>query len=109
VFDNSARNLANPDPTATVRWGDQSWDEMMLGYFDVILPRDDERRAGTKPVHTGLDLVGMFDVADADGNGGLAKQETAGHELISAHFDRIDQSGDGLLQLGELLVAIAKF
>ncbi len=31
VFDNSAQNLANPDSKAIVRWGDQSWDEMMLG------------------------------------------------------------------------------
>ena len=33
VFDNSEQNLVNPDPTAEVRWGDQSWDEMMLGIF----------------------------------------------------------------------------
>ncbi len=31
TFDNSADNLANPDPDATVRWGDQTWDEMMIG------------------------------------------------------------------------------
>ena len=27
-FDNSADNLANPDPTQEVRWGDQTWEEM---------------------------------------------------------------------------------
>jgi hypothetical protein len=32
-FDNSAANKANPDPTATVRWGDQTWEEMMIGFF----------------------------------------------------------------------------
>jgi hypothetical protein len=31
-YDNSAANRFNPDPTATVRWGDQTWEEMMLGY-----------------------------------------------------------------------------
>ena len=46
VFDNSEANLANPDPTKSVRWGDQSWEEMMLGFFDVILPRDDAAQAG---------------------------------------------------------------
>ena len=35
-FDNSADNPANPDPTATVRWGDQTWEEMMLGYMNVV-------------------------------------------------------------------------
>ena len=33
-FDNSAANPANPDPTRAVRWGDQSWEEMMTGYVD---------------------------------------------------------------------------
>ena len=32
-YDNSAANPANPDPTKTVRFGDQTWDEMMIGYF----------------------------------------------------------------------------
>jgi len=33
VFDNSADNLANPDPMRSVHWGDQTWDEMMVGSF----------------------------------------------------------------------------
>lgn len=37
-YDNSEQNLNNPDPTATVREGDQTWEEMMVGHFDVILP-----------------------------------------------------------------------
>ncbi|MBX7074598.1 MAG: redoxin domain-containing protein [Pirellulales bacterium] len=32
-FDNSEENLANPDPTKPVRWGDQTWEEMMIGWF----------------------------------------------------------------------------
>ena len=35
TFDNSANNPANPNPSATVRWGDQTWDEMMIGIFAV--------------------------------------------------------------------------
>ncbi|HEY6292676.1 MAG TPA: thiol-disulfide isomerase [Terriglobia bacterium] len=34
-FDNSANNPDNADPTKEVRWGDQSWDEMMVGFFDL--------------------------------------------------------------------------
>lgn len=33
-FDNSSDNPANPDPTATVDFGEQTWDEMMIGYFE---------------------------------------------------------------------------
>lgn len=36
-FDNSEENFSNPDPTVTVRWGDQTWEEMMIGYFDMHL------------------------------------------------------------------------
>lgn len=36
IFDNSENNLANPDPTEEVRWGDQTWEEMMIGYFTTI-------------------------------------------------------------------------
>jgi hypothetical protein len=32
-YDNSDKNPANPDPSATVHFGDQTWDEMMIGYF----------------------------------------------------------------------------
>jgi mono/diheme cytochrome c family protein len=32
-FDNSPANPNNPDPKATVRWGDQTWEEMMIGFF----------------------------------------------------------------------------
>jgi len=38
-FDNSSGNPHNPDPSATVRWGDQTDDEMMVGFFDVAVPR----------------------------------------------------------------------
>ncbi len=38
-FDNSEENLANPDPSKTVRWGEQTWDEMMIGWYDVAIPR----------------------------------------------------------------------
>ncbi len=34
-FDNSANNPNNPDPGKEVSWGDQSRDEMMIGFFSV--------------------------------------------------------------------------
>ena len=37
-FDNSEHNLANPDPDQTVRWGDQTWEEMMIGWYDMAVP-----------------------------------------------------------------------
>ena len=39
-FDNSARNKYNPDPAKEVRWGDQTWEEMMIGWFDYVLDKE---------------------------------------------------------------------
>ena len=36
-FDNSSNNPLNPDPAAEVRYGEQSWEEMMIGFFDVAV------------------------------------------------------------------------
>jgi hypothetical protein len=40
-FDNSADNLSNPDPNKSVRWGQQTWEEMMIGWYDIGLPIHD--------------------------------------------------------------------
>ena len=42
-FDNSTKNRFNPDPAKEVRWGDQTWEEMMIGwlsyYYDNPQPQ----------------------------------------------------------------------
>jgi mono/diheme cytochrome c family protein len=40
-WDNSANNRYNPDPGVTVRWGDQTFDEMIFAWVGVIADRDD--------------------------------------------------------------------
>jgi len=53
-FDNSKANPHNPDPDAAVRWGEQTSDEMMVGFFDVAVEKNFdkwkffERRAEVK-------------------------------------------------------------
>ena len=37
-YDNSKANAHNPDADAEVRWGEQTYDEMMVGFFDVAVP-----------------------------------------------------------------------
>jgi hypothetical protein len=39
-YDNSPNNPFNPDATKAVPFGEQSWDEMMFGFFDVSIPID---------------------------------------------------------------------
>jgi peroxiredoxin len=40
-YDNSSKNPHNPDPTKKLFWGDQTWEEMMVGWIDYY--RDDEK------------------------------------------------------------------
>ena len=53
-FDNSAENPANPDPSKPVTWGDQTWEEMMIGFINYVEaePRQDpskqEKQEGEK-------------------------------------------------------------
>jgi hypothetical protein len=43
-FDNSKNNPNNPNPDEAVKWGDQTWQEMMIGFVDyVVAPKKDEK------------------------------------------------------------------
>jgi hypothetical protein len=49
TFDNSKNNPHNPNPDATVAWGEQTWAEMMVGFFDVAVdPAIDKQRFFTR-------------------------------------------------------------
>jgi hypothetical protein len=51
-FDNSPNNPANPDPAKEVRWGDQSWEEMMIGWFEIAMDPDADVKSYTKKAKT---------------------------------------------------------
>jgi mono/diheme cytochrome c family protein len=51
TWDNSAQNPANPDPDKVVRWGDQTWEEMNIGWFR-FRNADDEDRANAARIGT---------------------------------------------------------
>ena len=48
-FDNSPNNAFNPDPTASVTWGPQSWDEMMIAWLDIAVDRSAVHHEGAAP------------------------------------------------------------
>jgi hypothetical protein len=45
-YDNSSANKFNPDPTATVRWGEQTWEEMLIGYYGTVDPANGNAPTG---------------------------------------------------------------
>ena len=59
-YDNSESNLLNPDPTSEVHWGDQTWDEMMIGSYDFS-PAEQDFSLGPPRITRTPD--GNYDVA----------------------------------------------
>ena len=47
TFDNSEDNPFNPDPTAEVRFGEQTWEEMMFGFYMAVDPYEDRLNSET--------------------------------------------------------------
>jgi hypothetical protein len=47
-YDNSANNPFNPDPSKEVHWGEQTWEEMMMGYFNVAVDASQQPEAGDR-------------------------------------------------------------
>jgi mono/diheme cytochrome c family protein len=47
-FDNSSNNKFNPDPTKDVFWGDQTWEEMMIGWMDYSIANQRVQQRASK-------------------------------------------------------------
>jgi len=113
LFDNSEKNLVNPDPSVTVRWGDQTWEEMMIAFLEVSIPVDrdrDDRRNEPPPLtdqqrasaeQTAADLIKRF---DRDGDGVLRNAETP-KAFATFAFGRIDKNRDKTITYEEALEA----
>ncbi|MDQ3331402.1 MAG: alkyl hydroperoxide reductase, partial [Planctomycetota bacterium] len=111
-FDNSSDNLANPDPAAKVRWGDQTWNEMMIGYYDVAVPLDEQAKMDVRSGRLGTalrdrlaDRIGakvrdIFHRYDADDDEGLTPEEVP--DRLRPLHSQLDKDGDGRVTAEEL-------
>lgn len=107
VFDNSADNPANPDPTKTVRWGQQTYDEMMIGYVEYHMPtgrlgRNGISREQLKQLAAGKGIEQLFRRLDTDNDGKIT-----GDEFPAEQKDRLlklDSDQDGSLSLVEAML-----
>ena len=104
-FDNSAANLNNPDPTQWVRWGDQTYDEMMIGYFDIIVPLSPDGKSNTidtSPKRTLAEQLlrqNLFERLDANNDKRIERTEVP--ERLKDRFEEYDANSDGVLTLDE--------
>ncbi len=100
-FDNSEINLANPDPTKTVRWGDQTWNEMMIGYFDIAVPVNLVRPDPNKiTLEARIKAKAVLRRFDKDKNGQIERTET--EKNLLGIFDQLDANSDKIVTEEEL-------
>lgn len=105
-YDNSADNVWNPDPTREVRWGDQTWEEMMIGYFDVAVPYEPTTdEAPSRPASEKI-ARNLFNGFDANGDGVVEKSEL--NAAQRRQFDRFDANSDGQLTFEEFLAEFTR-
>src|SRR3546814_19972941 len=95
----------NPDPTKTVGWGDQSWEEMF--YVAIRYRWIDETSAHPVNYDEALNKQRMFTMMDDNIDGKLQKSELKGRlgSMIGGYFAAIDKNGDGELDKTEMAAA----
>lgn len=101
TFDNSSENPFNPDPSQYVTWGDQTWEEMAIAFFEIALPR------GEKPVYAAAPQSEQVDEQ------AMAKQQAADKaaedRFVSDFFSRFDTDGDGIVRRDEMPLAQRRY
>lgn len=124
TFDNSDANPTNPAPGEYVMWGDQTWEEMAVAFFEVSRPRNtsnqanrssiaqrSERSAGAMNKTSNVqnvsaekyadDYIAKFDT-DKDG---IVSWEESPRVLRDFGFFRIDRNSDRQITREELIQA----
>jgi hypothetical protein len=106
IYDNSKRNPNNPDPSKTVVWGDQSWEEMF--YTAIRYRWLDETSAHLVDYDDLMNQTRMVGMLDDNMDGKIQKAELKGEigQKLADSFEKIDRDGSGALDGGELNAAL---
>lgn len=98
-FDNSKQNPSNPDPSQTVSWGDQTWEEMAIAFFEVSVPHDGE--VEHEPARNKQKLIVK--------TGAESTQQQSAEDFVADFFKRFDRNGDGIVESKETPLGFRKF
>ncbi len=109
-YDNSETNLANPNPDEAVRWGDQTWQEMMIGFYDVAMKIDPkDRESGNIPdIEPSIEWQAdrLIERIDRNGDGKVAKDELGQRPQLQAFFAIMDKNADEVVTRDEVIATI---
>lgn len=103
-YDNSSGNLANPDPNRTVRWGQQTYDEMMIGYVEYHMENGSMGRGAKiaelrEQVTTGKGYELLFKRMDTNSDGKVSRDELPAEQ--KDRLMKLDTNADGAISLEE--------
>jgi hypothetical protein len=106
-FDNSENNLNNPDPKSAVRWGDQTWEEMMIGFYDVAIPvTPEDIQDGRLPDFApGPEQIAerILQQFDKNHDGKITMDEIPNKPFqVKIFFATLDKNHDGVITLEEI-------
>ena len=91
TFDNSDENPFNPDPSCWVSWGDQTWEEMAVSFFEVSLPLNSRKSNDPR----------------------VATEDPAREARIEAYVEKtlkkLDKNGDGKIHSSEGSIFVRHF
>jgi thiol-disulfide isomerase/thioredoxin len=102
TYDNSTKNMANPDPKKTVTWGEMSWEEMQ--YTEVSIAWKDETTKNQKPQYMAeFAATRGIGILDSNMDGKIQKAELKGPigRMVQARFDQFDTNHDGVIDANE--------
>ena len=97
-YDNSEDTPLNPDPTREVRWGEQSDDEMLIGYAEYYVPG--VRAGATVPRLRETPASKAVALLDRNGDGFIALAECP--QKYRPTFAQLDADNDGKVSWSEL-------
>jgi len=108
-YDNSDQNPANPDPNKTVRWGPQTFDEMLLGYVEYYTndPRAGES-LGPRGGAAGVDLDAAFRRLDRNGDDKVTADELPVNQRDRLMRLDIDRDGAITREEANRLIGVRK-
>jgi hypothetical protein len=101
-YDNSPNNLNNPDPTASISWGDQTWYEIFIGYFDIAFPIDVDQDSpfGRPATRRRLTPDRIITQLDKNKNGQIEQDEVP--PFLKKRFQQADTDEDNIVTKEEL-------
>ncbi len=93
-FDNSDQNPFNPNPAEHITWGDQTWEEMAITFFEIAQPRSAKTERSRKS-QTPSDLS--------------PERQQKINEFVDRYFERFDKNSDGVILKTEMPTALERY